>query len=368
MADTYTKKLLPTDKTSQVVELHESIPLTGSIISASAYADDLNIKNYAHGMFQSVYDYPYLSSSANHILDLTVGVITGSKMIGYSGSIIQETQKTNIYNEMAQILAGFDPTGSILPFEDSGSFASAVDTSLIKEAFFVNFSRLLTKDQIQIQNSGFQMVLGVNPAFATPFAADQIVVKDTNGPNSLTNSPSGEFNVLFASTQAGATDGVLNENVPCGLVFYEAGVALLTASLLRNRTDNNGLLDVGAVVQMNSAGQNVDDILVSGSISGSCDALRHRIYNISFNNTTELNSTIYMCRANFNEFNYSSNPTYLSQSKIRVKERASDDPISYITTVGLYSPGNELLAVAKLSEPLKKTPADEFTLRVRLDY
>ena len=61
-------------------------------------------------------------------------------------------------------------------------------------------------------------------------------------------------------------------------------------------------------------------------------------------------------------------PTYLSQSKIRVKERASDDPISYITTVGLYSPGNELLAVAKLSEPLKKTPANEFTLRVRLDY
>jgi len=26
------------------------------------------------------------------------------------------------------------------------------------------------------------------------------------------------------------------------------------------------------------------------------------------------------------------------------------------------------LAVAKLSEPLKKTPANEFTLRVRLDY
>ena len=43
-------------------------------------------------------------------------------------------------------------------------------------------------------------------------------------------------------------------------------------------------------------------------------------------------------------------------------------PMSYVTTVGLYSPDNELLAVAKLSEPVKKTPINELNLRVRLDY
>ena len=47
---------------------------------------------------------------------------------------------------------------------------------------------------------------------------------------------------------------------------------------------------------------------------------------------------------------------------------AGHDPISYITSVGLYSPDNELLAVAKVSEPLKKDPSNELTLRVRLDY
>ena len=90
--------------------------------------------------------------------------------------------------------------------------------------------------------------------------------------------------------------------------------------------------------------------------------------NISFNNTTELNSTIYFCRANNNEFNYSANPTYLSASKLVVKNNTTDLPVSYITTIGLYSSDNELLATAKVSEPLKKTPNDEFTLRVRLDY
>ena len=95
---------------------------------------------------------------------------------------------------------------------------------------------------------------------------------------------------------------------------------------------------------------------------------RKRIDRLAFNNTTELNSTIYFCRINHNDFNYSSNPTYLGDSKIRVKNVSTDNPISYITTVGLYSADNELLAVAKLSEPLKKTPENELTPRVRLDY
>ena len=112
----------------------------------------------------------------------------------------------------------------------------------------------------------------------------------------------------------------------------------------------------------------VDKMLASSTISGSSNAIANRIFNVSFNNTTELNSTVYFCRANSNEFNYSSNPTYLSASKIRVKEVRSDEPSTYVTTVGLYSPDNALLAVAKTSEPIKKQPSNEFTLRVRLDY
>ncbi len=96
--------------------------------------------------------------------------------------------------------------------------------------------------------------------------------------------------------------------------------------------------------------------------------LRKRIQNIQFNNTVELNSSIYFCRINHNEYNYSANPTYLSSSKLVVKNKSSDMPVSYVTSVGLYSADNELLAVAKLSEPLKKTPTNELTLRVRLDY
>ena len=108
--------------------------------------------------------------------------------------------------------------------------------------------------------------------------------------------------------------------------------------------------------------------MASSSISSSTDALRHRIQNISYNNTTEINSKIYFCRVPFNAFNYSSNPTYTSGSKIVVKSTTTDMPVSYVTTVGLYNGGGELLAVAKLSEPLRKDPTNDMTIRVRLDY
>ena len=98
------------------------------------------------------------------------------------------------------------------------------------------------------------------------------------------------------------------------------------------------------------------------------NGVRYAFNNVDFNNTTELNSTIYFCRANTQDYNYSSNPTYLNSSQLRVKNTTSDNPVSYITTVGLYSSDNELLAVAKLSEPLKKDPSTELILRVRLDY
>ena len=92
------------------------------------------------------------------------------------------------------------------------------------------------------------------------------------------------------------------------------------------------------------------------------------IYNLSYNNTTEINSTIYYARVTANSNNFSTNRTYTSGGKMVVKNVPSDAPIAYITTVGLYNANNELLATAKLSEPLKKDPSNELTLRLRLDY
>ena len=111
------KSLDPGDATTTRTLLHESIPITGSIVSGTYGGDAVSlgaephVKTYSHGMFQSVFDYPFLSSSANHIFDITAGYASTSPLSGASNS--QNAKKINIYNQMCQVLMGYDETGSV---------------------------------------------------------------------------------------------------------------------------------------------------------------------------------------------------------------------------------------------------------------
>lgn len=331
------------DVTTTKTLLHEVIPITGSIVSGT-YSDE-NIKNYSHGMFQSVYDYPYLSSSANHIFDITVGYDESSGLSG-SGNV-QNAKKINMYNQFAQVLLGY--TGStddgVRKFENDLVLDG---TGAMKEVVFVNFSRLLTKDQMK--KGTFALSLGTGSTYAAPFAGGALVLQDAKATDSsnYASTVGGDYGLLY-SNSAGT-------GAALGNVFYQAGIAVITASAFPPSAE------------FNAAGEGIDAVLTGSAISGACDGFRHRTYNISFNNTTEINSKIYFCRVQSNKFNYSANPTYVSGSQIRVKNVAGDPPITYITTVGLYSSTGELLATAKLSEPLRKDPTNELVLRVRLDY
>jgi hypothetical protein len=532
MATTF-KTFLNNDIAATRTMLHEAIPITGSLVSGTyggvtvALGSEPHIKNYSHGMFQSVYDYPYLSSSANHIFDITIGV--SSKGGLYSATTSQQAKKSNIYNQMAQVLMGHDVTGAIQQFDEDGNILAG--GTKLNEVFFLNFARLLAKDEVK--KGSFQLELGTTNAHSQGLNAEfteRIKLTDASGSDGFfVNSPAGEYGILYAQTTADG-DGTLstpvlaNETVgtsathpAAGLLFYQAGIAVVSGSVFNgtavggllkdsaqavdcidttgyvasnadasftisiptaagglggtavtilldenqngghttngankiaigtfdgSETDAlaagyiidaiNGVTDARIVYASSGNGEAADDLgvtaaqgssdtqitltvddsgtagnftgalastagtdiidvtaftgggdnpalradtgftgfnMTSGStIEATANAIRNRIYSLSFNNSTELNSSIYFCRINHNDFNYSSNPTYLSGSKIRVKNSTVDNPVTYFTTVGLYSADNELLAVAKLSEPLKKDPSTEMTLRVRLDY
>jgi len=333
--------------------LHEAIPITGTIVSGTY--QDRNIKNPAHGMFQSIYDYPFLSSSSNHIFDITVGVSTHSGK--YNATNNQAAKKKNVYNQMAQILVGYDITGSVLRFDEDGDLTGGTK---IDNAIFIPFSRLLVKDEIK--KGTFTLQLGVNASHADPHNTNTLTITDASGSNNyFVNSPAGEYGILYAQGLP-ASKGFKK----AGLLYYQAGIAVLTASLFSTGQPNSFLASNS--IMSNEGSDTIDKQLTGSTIQTIANSVRHRIMNLQFNNTTELNSTIYFCRANHNEFNYSTNPTYLTGSKIRVKTNSTDEPVSYITSIGLYNDRNELMAVAKLSEPLKKTPSTEFTLRCRLDY
>jgi len=354
MATTF-KNFTSADKINTRTLLHEAIPITGTIPSGT-YADN-NVKNYSHGMFQSVYDYPYLSSSANHIFDITVGY--SSKSLCSSSAATQNAKKINIYNQMAQVLAGFDHTGSVREFDRDGDLASGTKH---REVIFLNIARLLGKDELKKESFKLQAATGGLPETRTFTNAHLLTVSDYSASTDYrVNSPAGEYGILYTGSGAEivATTGV-------GLIYYQAGIVVLTGSIFPH---DWGAPDAAYQTGSDASVNGFEMVLTGASISASCDGFRNVLYSMEFDNTTELNSTIYFCRANSTDFNYSANPTYLTGSKIRVKDnKRKNQPISYVTSIGLYSADNELLATAKLSEPLKKTPSNELTLRVRLDY
>ena len=83
----------------------------------------------------------------------------------------------------------------------------------------------------------------------------------------------------------------------------------------------------------------------------------------------DVTSTHYFCRIQNKDYNFSNNPTFFTSSDGSfTNDSFYKDPKVYITTVGLYNENFELLAVAKLSQPLQKSFAKEAVVKVKLDF
>jgi len=104
---------------------------------------------------------------------------------------------------------------------------------------------------------------------------------------------------------------------------------------------------------------------------------------VAFRPTRTVYETQYKCTIRPDEFNYSLNPTLLSGSEFTNPINSNGQPINvsgdvddfvtgsafapYITTVGLYNSTNELLAVAKLSQPIPTSRTVDMNIVINMD-
>ena len=82
----------------------------------------------------------------------------------------------------------------------------------------------------------------------------------------------------------------------------------------------------------------------------------------------DIASQYFFARAKNTEFNYSNNPTFVNSDGTLKFDSMITNPRVYITTVGLYNENLDLLAVAKLSQPITKDHTKEALIRIKLDY
>lgn len=64
--------------------------------------------------------------------------------------------------------------------------------------------------------------------------------------------------------------------------------------------------------------------------------------------------SIYICNIGVDDFNFTNNGTATDENGEYIEDFDVEDPTVYITTLGLYNNDNELIAVGKFSNPIKK--------------
>jgi len=179
--------------------------------------------------------------------------------------------------------------------------------------------------------------------------------------DSSVNASKRVFNVVSGSIQSGASvikteassEGVTSGSY--GLFYPELGMIVLNATRLNVATDLNLGTDTTADTNQNNAFKLVQAI--------------HRGGKFQARREEQIKSSHYFCRVKSDEYNFSQNPTYYQGTNAELQNNTFvQDPKSYITTVGLYNNNNELLAVAKLSQPLLKSRDREAVIKVRLDF
>jgi len=90
-----------------------------------------------------------------------------------------------------------------------------------------------------------------------------------------------------------------------------------------------------------------------------------------YKSSKQLHEIALLCEIGANEFNVSQNPSLKKNNDINSEFLqpfvTGSDFAPYITTIGLYNPNGDLIAISKLASPIKNRGDVDITIKVRLD-
>jgi hypothetical protein len=428
-----TKEILASDKKTTRSFLNQLIDVLQEDISSSVSRRKYQVfvtggigPGVTSSLFQTVYDQDFTLQTANPVFDITFGLspvdavksdgsnnsdgiagststaqdITGKYL--YPSSSLMMREKTDIYGQFAQTLLGSRTSMFKLPVDTS--LTTTTTTTDIDAALFIAFKRLFARDQIKretfamrfYQSASFVSRTGPNdePPALDSAGVPNLYVTSTSGSAIFTDIGSSDSRYFEVGGQYGYLVNASNTSNAVGLIYYDSGMVVLDAEKIVSGSQFiSGTISAmhplgritlgGTGTETARKAKVVPDLLTSGSID---DIVDHFCYSrfgsgaltaMTFQNVTNINSSLIFCRALPDDFNYSSNPTYVEtsgdyQGRLTIYDPAvpedTQEPFTYITTIGLYDNAGGLLAVAKLSRPVEKNPGRDLTFRVRLDF
>ena len=330
------------DRANDIIENQRTTVTSGLWTGGSTTLTAFYTGSTTSSYFVDVYnDNPVASASAEVQFALGYAHIDGSGSLGNTTKTTSgDRQTAALYRQFRNLL--------LAPNTDRFKFTASPTASGEKDFYFISFQRARMREKVDPGNWELHLDGGT---------AKIKLIDDSSTASSVTVEQGGRvFNVVSGSITNGVKTAASAETAKgaYGLFYPDMGIILLNPTRV-----TTGVADITTTRSANAQDNNKGDLFDSIVQGANFQARREE----------EISSTSYFCRVNNRRFNFSSNPTFATSSDGSLTQPTFfKDPQTFITQVGLYNDTNELLAIAKLSQPLLNSYAREAIIKVKLDF
>jgi hypothetical protein len=343
------------DKVNAKVEVVTTGLWTGDVGSLTSYFTSSTQVAASGDYYYNVFSTnPQSDSSAEVQFAVAYGHVNGSGSVTLENNDNALLASKATYAQYKSVL--LDPTDAKFSFENGSGVA--VDSNSI---YVINLSRSRYREKMDAGNWSLKMSgsLGTftfiddsGKKFGDTLGKAGRVFKVVSGSLNLGTENEATVNTTTASNGEGF-----------GLFYPDKGIIVLNPTAFGTT--------IGNVLPWGGSAVNV-----SGSLATNTEQQNHRrlVQAIANGNdfqarrTENVSTQHFFVRATNREFNYSNNPTYVNTDGTFVETTFETDPRTYITTVGLLNDSNELIAVAKTSQPIEKSFDKEVLIKVKLSF
>jgi len=275
----------------------------------------------------------------------------GSGSVAYNSQIPQYSPSSTLYGQWRNLILE-DENAQFLfgAVSQSDFFIVAVERTNYKQSLFPGSLNLVLSGS------------GTTKITLTDNSNDISVVPYINGTR-VYQIVSGSNGSAVSTTTGGSTVAGQTASGSYGWFVPDMGTILLNAQALALTANSGGiaLSYSGSLGNQANVINGYNNTQIFTAISGG--------KSFELNSQENVTSDFVFVRPQNAEFNYTTNPSFITGSTGEVLYSTSiNNPQVYITTVGMYNDANELLAVAKLSRPLVKDFTKEALIRVKLDF
>ena len=274
----------------------------------------------------------------------------------YLGFADQYGSGSTAYNAA---VPGLSPSRTLYgQYEDEN--ANFIFGSVTQSNFYiVSVERANYKQSLLPGSLNLKLTSGSNNVFLTDNSNDVSVVPYINGTRVYQIISGSNGTATSAGAPTGASQAGYTISGSYGFFLPDLGTILLNSKALSLPIANGGI-NLGYLTGPSNANGLNNKIIFAAIKNGD---------SFELNSQENITSDYVFIRPQNAEFNYTTNPSFISGSTGEViYPTFINNPQTYITTVGLYNDANELLAVAKLSRPLVKDFTKEALIRVKLDF